>query len=121
MVVDATVTNADFSRSEFDSTPKIIAGHNRVDAVVGNKAHYLFRFTIISRNTPGSVIKTGYYWVETNSGINYSTVITDTTAGPEGAPTFTPYWDSNGAKCFSVIDNNNINSNRDIILEIIGY
>lgn len=118
MVVDATVTTADFSRSEFDSTPKIIAGHDRVDAVIGDKAHYLFRFTVISRNTPGMVIKTGYYWVETSGGTNYTTMITDNTSGPEGAPTFTPYWDSNGAKCFSVTDTYN---NRDIILEIIGY
>ena len=121
MVSDASIANPVFSRATVDDGFQRICGHNRIDVVLGNKDYYLIRYTIISRNTPGMVIKTGYFWNETSTGTNYSTSITDTTNGPEGSPNFNLYYDANGDKCVRVIDGNNNNSNRDIMLEIMGY
>nr|DAD58815.1 MAG TPA: hypothetical protein [Caudoviricetes sp.] len=118
MVSDASIENPTFSRATVDDGFQRIGGHDRVDVVLGNKAYYLIRYTVISRNTSGQVIKTGYFWDETASGINRSTSITDTTNGPEGSPNFNLYYDENGAKCIRVTD---IYGNRDIILEIMGY
>ena len=118
MVSDASIENPTFSRATVDDGFQRIGGHDRVDVVLGNKAYYLIRYTVISRNTPGQVIKTGYYWIESSSGVNRSTSITDTTNGPEGSPNFNLYYDENGDKCVRVTD---IYGNRDIILEIMGY
>jgi hypothetical protein len=73
---------------------------------------------VISRNTPGQVIKEARFWIETSSGINTTTVIYDATSGPEGAPTFSLYYDSNGAKCVKITDTY---GNRDIIVKVIKY
>ena len=121
MVSEASIENPTFSRATVDDGFQRICGHNRIDVVIGDKDYYLIRYTVISRNTPGAVIKTGYYWIESSSGTNNSTSITDTTIGPEGSPSFSLYYDSEGKKCIKVIDNNDINSNRDIMLEIMGY
>lgn len=114
MVSDASIENPTFSRATVDQR---ICGHNRIDVVIGDKDYYLIRYTVISRNPSGAVIKTGYYWIESSSGTNNSTSITDTTSGPEGPPSFSLYYDSEGKRCIKVIDNNN----RDIMLEIMGY
>jgi len=118
MVSDASIVSPTFSKATVDDGFQRIGGHDRVDVVLGNKAYYLIRYTVISRNTPGQVIKTGYYWIESSSGVNNSTSITDTTNGPEGSPNFNLYYDSEGAKCIRVTD---IYNNRDIMLEIMGY
>ncbi len=118
MVSDASIVSPTFSKATVDDGFQRIGGHDRVDVVLGNKAHYLIRYTVISRSTPGQVIKTGYYWIATSSGDNSSTSITDTTNGPEGSPNFTLYDDSEGAKCIRVTDRYN---NRDIMLEVMGY
>lgn len=119
MVVNALVASPEFGRNGGDGNIKTISGHDRVDVVIDDSyAYQLLEVTVISRNTPGQVIKEARFWVETSSGTNYSTVIYDSTSGPEGAPSFNLYYDSNGAKCVRITDTY---TNRDILVKVIKY
>lgn len=118
MVVSDTVVHPNFSSSEKGTHVKVVAGHDRVDIVFGNAAYYLADVTVISRNTPGSVIKICRYWIERDTGVDHITMLHDATEPQEGAPTFTKYIDSNGAACVAITDTY---ANRDIIVQAIAY
>lgn len=117
-IISADDEGAAFERKSGSNAITTIAGHDRVDIVFGNESYYLVEVTVISRNTPGSVIKIFKYWIDRSNGVDRTTQILDTTSGPEGAPTFTKYYDSNGAACVKITDTY---GNRDIIATVIGY
>lgn len=119
MVCSSSVITPTFSRSTNDGTINTISGHDRVDVIIDNSyAYQLLETTVISRNTPGQVIKEARYWVETSSGIDSITSIFDSTNGPEGPPTFTKYYDSNGKSCVKITDTY---GNRDFVVKVMKY
>jgi len=64
MITDASVVGATFARAGNDGKVITICGHDKVDVVVDTTKNYmLIRYTVISRNSPGLVIKTGYFWL----------------------------------------------------------
>ena len=119
MVVNAMVESPEFGRNSGDGSIKTICGRDRIDIVIDDSyAYQLLEVTVISRNTPGQVIKEARYWIETSSGVNSTTSIFDSTNGQEGPPTFNLYYDSNGTKCVKITDTN---TNRDIFVKIMKY
>ena len=119
MVCSDSATAPTFSRSTNDGNIKTISGHDRVDVVIDDSyAYQLLEVTVMSRNTPGQVIKEARYWIETSSGIDRITSVFDTTSGPEGPPTFTKYYDSNTKPCVKITDTY---GNRDFIVKIMKY
>ncbi len=117
-IISVDDEGVDFERKSGSNAPITIAGLDRVDIVFGNESYYLIDVTVISRNTPGAVIKIFKYWIDRSNGVDRTTQILDTTSGPEGAPTFTKYYDSNGAACVKITDTY---GNRDIIATVVGY
>lgn len=119
MLCSSSVTTPTFSRSTNDGNIKTISGYDRVDVVIDDSyAYQLLEVTVMSRNTPGQVIKEARYWIETSSGIDRITSIFDTTSEPEGPPTFTKYYDSNGKPCVKVTDTY---GNRDFVVKVMKY
>ena len=59
-----------------------------------------------------------YYWIETSTGVDRATSIFDSTSGPEGAPTFTKYYDIDNKPCVKITDTY---GNRDILVKIMKY
>ena len=117
-IISVDDEGVDFERKFGSNASTTIAGLDRVDIVFGNESYYLIDVTVINRNTPGSVIKIFKYWIDRSSGVSRTTQILNTTSGPEGAPTFTKYLDSNGAACVKITDTS---VNRDIIATVVGY
>ena len=117
-IISVDDEGVDFERKFGSNAGTTIAGLDRVDIVFGNEGYYLIDVTVINRNTPGSVIKIFKYWIDRSSGVDRTTQILNTTSGPEGAPTFTKYYDSNGAACVKITDTY---GNRDIIATVVGY